>query len=67
MIAETDSFDYLPVADVEAGDYAFGKNGANSAGLINSSNNALPLMAAALPVAASAARSAALRTPPDAC
>ena len=41
--------------------------GANSEGLISSSSSALPLMAAALPVAASAARSAALRTPPEAC
>ena len=41
--------------------------GANSFGSIISSSKALPLMAAALPVAASAARSAAERTPPEAC
>ncbi|HEX5161107.1 MAG TPA: hypothetical protein VFV88_05265, partial [Steroidobacteraceae bacterium] len=64
MIAEADALDDLSVANVEAGNYAFGKNGRNSDGLIISSSSALPLMAAALPVAASAARSAALRTPP---
>jgi len=67
VIAEADALYDLAVADVEAGDDAFGKNGRNSEGLIISSNKALPLMAAAAPSAASAARSAALRTPPDAC
>jgi hypothetical protein len=67
VIAEADSFYDLAVADVEAGDDAFGKNGSNSVGLIISSSRALPLMAAALPAAASAARSAAERTPPEAC
>jgi hypothetical protein len=67
VIAEADSFYDLAVADVEAGDDAFGKNGRNSAGLIASSSSALPLIAAALPISASACRSAALRTPPEAC
>ena len=67
VIAEANSLYDLAVADVEAGDDAFGKNGPNSVGLISSSSNALPLMAAALPMAASAARSAAERTPPEAC
>src|SRR6185436_8676472 len=67
VIAEANALYDLAVADVEAGDDAFGKNGRNSEGLIISSNKALPLMAAAAPSAASAARSAALRTPPDAC
>src|SRR5688572_231895 len=67
VIAEANTLYVLAVADVEAGDDAFGKNGRNSEGLINSSNKALPLIAAAAPSAASAARSAAERTPPEAC
>ena len=54
VIAEANALYDLAVADVEAGDDAFGKNGRNSEGLINSSNKALPLMAAAAPSAASA-------------
>jgi hypothetical protein len=67
VIAEANALYDLAVADVEAGDDAFGKNGRNSEGLINSSNKALPLMAAALPTPASVCKSAASRTPPDAC
>jgi hypothetical protein len=67
VIAEANTLYDLAVADVEAGDDAFGKNGRNSEGLIISSNKALPLIAAAAPSSASAARSAAERTPPEAC
>ena len=47
MIAEAHALDDLAVADVEAGDDAFGKNGRNSSGAISSSSSALPLIAAA--------------------
>ena len=67
MIAKANAFDYLAFADVEARDDASGKNGRNSSGVIRSSRSALPLTAAATPICAIAARSAAWRTPPEAC
>ena len=54
MILEAHAFDDLPVANIQAGDYAFGKNGRSSSGVMRSSRSALPLMAAAAPSAASA-------------
>ena len=57
MIAEAHALDDLSVANVEAGDYAFGKNGCNSSTGMSSSSKALPLIAAAAPAAASACRS----------
>ena len=50
VIAEAHALDDLAVADVEAGDDAFGKNGRNSSGVIRSSSSALPLTAAATPI-----------------
>jgi hypothetical protein len=67
MVAEPQALDDLAVAHVEAGNYAAGKNGAISLSGIRSSIKARPLMAQATPVAASACRSVASRTPPDAC
>lgn len=66
-VAEADALDYLPVADIEAGDDAFCKNGRSSSDVISPSSNALPLTAPATPVLARAAKSDASRTPPDAC
>lgn len=59
VIAKTPALDDLIVADVEAGNYAAGKNGAISRGEIRFSRSARPQMAAATPVFASARRSAA--------
>src|SRR5262249_6254404 len=67
VVAEADAFYDLAFADVEAGDDASGKNGRSSSGFMRSSSNALPLTAAATPIWARASRSAALRTPPEAC
>src|SRR5580692_12665801 len=67
VIAKANAFYDLAFADVEAGDDASGKNGRSSSGVIRSSNNALPLTAPVTPTSAKAARSAASRTPPDAC
>src|SRR6185437_8781441 len=67
VVAEADALYDLAVADVEAGNDASSKNGCSSSGLMRSSSSALPLTAAATPVRARAARSAASRTPPDAC
>ena len=67
VFAEAHTFNHLTVADVEAGDYAARKNGCNSSAGNRSSSRALPLMAAATPVVASACKSAILETPPEAC
>src|ERR1700719_5429966 len=67
MVAEAHAFYDLAVAYVEAGDDPSGKYGRNSSQLIRCSNSALPLTAAVTPVRARAAKSAASRTPPDAC
>src|SRR6185437_14717748 len=67
VVAKAHALYDLTVADVEAGDDASGKNGRSSSDLMRSSSKALPLTAAATPVAASAWRSAASRTPPEAC
>ena len=67
VVAEAHTFYDLAVADVEAGNDASGKNGRSSSGLMRSSSRALPLTAAVAPIWASAARSAASRTPPEAC
>ena len=67
MIAEAHTLYDLAGAYVETGNDASGKNGRNSSAGISSSNNALPLIAAATPMRARAPRSAASRTPPDAC
>ncbi len=50
VIAEAHALYDLAVADVEAGDDAFGKNGRNSSDVMRSSSSALPLTAAATPV-----------------
>ena len=50
VVAEAHALDDLAVADVEAGDDAFGKNGRNSSDVIRSSSSALPLIAAATPM-----------------
>src|SRR5204863_497672 len=67
VVAKAHAFYDLPGAHVEAGNDASGKYGRSSSGVIRSSNSALPLTAAATPIRASARRSAALRTPPEAC
>src|SRR6185312_5691833 len=67
VITEAHALDDLSVAHVEAGNYAFGKNGRSSCSAMRSSSNALPLMAAGVPIAASAARSAPVAMPPEAC
>src|SRR6185437_5010858 len=67
VITEAHALDDLAVAHVQAGNYAFGKNGRSSCNGMRSSNRALPLMAAGTPMAASATRSAPLATPPEAC
>ncbi len=67
MVAEADALDDLAVAHVEAGDYAFGKYGSSSSVRNRCSSRARPLTTAATPVASSARRSSASRTPPDAC
>src|SRR5208283_5790986 len=67
MVAEAHALDDLSVAHVEAGDYAFGKNGRSSSSGMSSSSSALPLIAAAAPHAASARKSRASRMPPEAC
>src|SRR5437660_1777379 len=67
MVAEAHALYDLAVAYVEARDDAAGKNGRNSSSLMRCSNSARPLTAAATPINASSARSAASRTPPEAC
>src|ERR1700679_3752479 len=67
MIAKAHALDDHSVADIETGDYAFGKNGCKSSMGMSSSRSALPLMAVAAPASASACRSRASRMPPDAC
>jgi hypothetical protein len=67
VIAEADPFDDASSADVETGDYALGKYGAISRASRRCSSSARPLMTPATPVVASAARSAAPLTPPEAC
>ncbi len=67
VVAEAHALDDLAVAHVEAGNYAFGKNGRSSSGVMRSSSNALPLIGRRYADPASAARSAAWRTPPEAC
>ena len=67
VVAELHALDDLPVAYIEAGNYASRKNGCSSSVVMRPSNKALPLIAAATPTRASAARSAASRTPPEAC
>src|SRR5256885_138453 len=67
VVAKAHAFYDLAGADVEAGNDASGKNGRSSSGVIRSSSSALPLTAAATPTRASARKSAALRTPPEAC
>src|SRR5207237_778674 len=67
VVAKAHALYALAGADVEAGNDASGKNGRSSSGVSRSSNSALPLTAAATPIWASARRSAALRTPPEAC
>jgi hypothetical protein len=57
MVAKAHALDDLPVADIQAGNYAFGKNGCKSSAGIKSSSKALPLIAAATPASASACRS----------
>jgi hypothetical protein len=67
MLAKAHALDHLAGAHVEAGNYAFGKNGLSSSIGMSSSSNARPLTAAATPSRSRAARSAAQRMPPDAC
>jgi len=52
--AESHALHDLPIAHVQTGNYAFGKNGRSSSMGMSSSSNALPLMAAAAPQRASA-------------
>src|SRR5690606_41174635 len=67
VVAETHALDDLAVTDVEAGDQASRKYGCNSSMLMRPSSRALPLMAAASPICARRARSAAELMPPEAC
>src|SRR6185437_14978092 len=67
VVAKTHALDHLAVAHVQTGNYAFGKNGCKSSAAMSSSSNALPLTAALAPACASARRSRASRTPPEAC
>jgi DNA-directed RNA polymerase subunit N (RpoN/RPB10) len=67
MVTKSQALDDLAIANVEAGNYAAGKNGVSSRCGMRSSISALPLIAAATPADASACRSLASRTPPDAC
>ena len=66
MVAKAHALDDLAVPDVEAGNYAAGKNGCNSSAVSRPSSSARPLMTAVAPVAASSCRSAAPLTPPEA-
>jgi hypothetical protein len=54
VVAELNAFDNDAVADIEARDYAFGKNGLISSKLMRFSSSALPEMAAGTPASASA-------------
>jgi len=53
VVAEAHAFDHLTVANVETGNYAFGKNGRSSSAVILFSNSALPLMTDATPASRS--------------
>src|SRR6185436_9279723 len=59
VLAKANAFYDLAVADVEAGDDAFGKNGRNSSEVMRCSSSALPLTAAATPTRANVVKSAA--------
>ena len=49
VLAKAHALDHLAIAHVEAGNYAFGKNGRSSSMGMRSSSSALPLIAAAAP------------------
>ena len=67
VIAKLDALDDDAVPDIEAGDYSLGKNRCISWSVMRPSRRALPAIAAATPVSASACRSSKPLTPPEAC